>query len=146
MFHHYFAFFGRTFSYRGQNYNPEPSKRSQVQIWNVHKPWKIGIATRAQRSAVIAQRCRVTLRLPPPAHTLQSLSKHSPTSFWRSREPGPGAAWTLLSSIPPPLACPLDAFSAEVATIWSPLHTIFFFPFFSFTDCEQRLSLLAAGR
>jgi len=53
MFHHYFAFFGKRFSDLSQNYNPKPSKRSQVQIWNVHKPWKIGIATRAKRSAVI---------------------------------------------------------------------------------------------
>jgi len=53
MFYHYFTFFGKRFSYRGQNYNPKPSMRSQVQVWNVHMSWKLGIATRAKRSAVI---------------------------------------------------------------------------------------------
>ena len=43
---------------------PKPSKRSQVQIWNVHKPWKIGIATRAKRSAVIP----TAQKYPPLSH------------------------------------------------------------------------------
>ena len=51
----------KDFSYRGQNYNPKPSKRSQVQICNVHKPWKIGIATRGKRSAAI-----LTFQKDPP--------------------------------------------------------------------------------
>jgi len=45
LFYDHFAFFGKRFPYKDQNYNQKPSKRTQVQIWNVHKPWKEGFAT-----------------------------------------------------------------------------------------------------